>query len=357
MRLKALRARAAAVQLAASGPVLVIGPGAIGALVAARLAAAGEDVAVACRTPEAAADLGRRGVAAIAADGSRVEASPRAVHSPAELGETPRMAVLATKCQAAEGALRAWLPCLADDAPVVSMQNGLMGDALAAVAGDRLVECTVAFPATLESPGVSHQTGPGGFIIGPWPLPRACDDPAVYRAVAEALSAAAPVRASGNMLGVKWTKLLVNSCISTLGVATGQELGALLKDATAQQAFLRIVEEGHAAGRAESVRFEPVSGFRPALFAAQVPGRRLLLALVARRYRRHRSSSLQSLERGQRTEVDYLNGHIAATARRRGLSAPVNEALVSLVHRIERGEANPSASHLKGVLAHRPRSA
>lgn len=344
-------------QLAASGPVLVIGPGAIGALVAARLAAAGQHVVVACRTPEAAAELGRRGVAAIGADGSRITARPPAIHAPTQLEQAPRLAVLATKCQAAEDALRAWLPCLPDDAPVVAMQNGLMGDALAAVAGDRLVECTVAFPATLDAPGVSHQTGPGGLIIGPWPLPRARDDPAVYRAVAEVLALAAPVRASGNMLGVKWTKLIVNSCISTLGVATGQELGALLRDPAAQQVFLRIVEEGHTVGRAESVRFEPVGGFRPGLFAARVPGRRLLLAAVARRYRRHRSSSLQSLERGQRTEVDYLNGHIAATARRRGLSAPINEALVSLVHRIEQGQTRPSAAHLKGILAHGPRSA
>ena len=83
-----------------------------------------------------------------------------------------------------------------------------------------------------------------------------------------------------------------------------------------------------------------------------MPGRRLLLAVLARKYRRHRSSSLQSLDRGQRTEVDYLNGHVAATARRHGLRAPVNAALVSLVHRIEQDEARPSPLHLEAVCAH-----
>ena len=202
---------------------------------------------------------------------------------------------------------------------------------------------------------MSRQTGPGHFIVGPWPRPRARDEPAAYRDVAAVLAEAAPVQASANMLGVKWTKLLVNSCISTLGVVAGQELGVLLRDRRAQEAFLRIVEEGHAAGRAAGVRFEAVSGFRPGLFAARIPGRRLLLSIVARRYRRHRSSSLQSLERGQRTEVDYLNGHIAATARRHGLPAPVNAALSAVVHRIEAGDARPSPIHLEGVLAHRAR--
>ncbi|MFA5945086.1 MAG: 2-dehydropantoate 2-reductase, partial [Candidatus Thermoplasmatota archaeon] len=298
--------------LAPSGPVLVIGPGAIGALVAARLAAAGTDVVVACRTADAAADLRRRGLVAIGPDNSRIESWPSIVHRPSELAEAPRMAVLATKCQAAETALSTWLPSLGEDAPVVAMQNGVQGDRMAAIAGDRLVECTVAFPATLDGPGISRQTGPGHFILGPWPKPHARDEPAAFRGVAEVLSAAGPVQASANMLGVKWTKMLINSCISTLGVATGQELGVLLRNPHARQVFLRIVEEGYAAGRAEGVAFEPVSGFRAGLFAAQVPGRRLLLAILARKYRRHRSSSLQSLDRGQRTEVDFLNGHIVA---------------------------------------------
>lgn len=336
-------------KLAEEGPVLVIGPGAIGALVAARLAAAGTDVVVACRTADAEAELRRRGVAAIGERGGRVEAQPSFVHRTSELAAPPRMAVLATKCQAAEAALRTWLPTMGEDAPVVAMQNGVMGDRLLSVAGDRLVECTVALPATLEAPGVSRQTGPGHFIIGPWPKPHPADDPAAFKAVARVLADAAPVRASANMLGVKWTKLLVNSCITTLGVVTGQPLGVLLREPAARAAFLRVVEEGHAAGKADGVRFEPVSGFRPRMFAARVPGRGLLLSMVARRYRRHKSSSLQSLERGRMTEIDHLNGHIVETAERKGLHAPVNTALVELVHRIEDGGLEPSPENLSGL--------
>jgi 2-dehydropantoate 2-reductase len=334
----------------AQGPVLVVGPGAVGLAVAARLQDAGIPVALACRTPQAADDVAQRDIVAIAADGTRTVAKVRSLHRPAQLAEAPRMLVLATKCAAAEGALRTWLPCLPEDAPVVGLQNGVLGDALKAIAGDRLVECTVAFPATLEAPGTTRQTGPGHLVLGPWPKASARDDPAAYRAVAEVLSPCAPVKASANMRGIKWTKLLVNSCITTLGVATGRELGDLLRDPAARQVFLRIVEEGYAAGRADGVPFEPVAGFRPGLFAAQVPGRRLLLLAVAAKYRRHRSSSLQSLERGQRTEVDYLNGHIVATAHRHGLEAPVNEALVDLVHRIEDGKARPDPASLAGLV-------
>lgn len=341
------------VQVPDAGPVVVVGPGAIGLAVAARLQAAGTEVALACRTKESAGQLARSGIVAIGPDGRRVEARPATLHSPSQLPRAARMLVLATKCSAAEAALRTWLPAVAEDAPVVALQNGVLGDRLRPMAGDRLVECTVAFPATLESPGVSQQTGPGHLRIGPWPRAGPRDDPAAYKDAARLLADCAPVQASPNMRGVKWTKLLINSCISTLGVATGQELGVLLRDRHAQEAFLAIVEEGYAAGRADGVRFEAVSGFRPRLFATRVPGRRLLLSILAGKYRRHRSSSLQSLERGQRTEVDYLNGHIVATARRHGLATPVNLALVDLVHRIEVGEVRPSLDHLAS-LARRP---
>ncbi len=336
-----------AVQLA-DGPVVVVGPGAVGVLIAARLAAAGTKVLLAARDA-AGAKLLAAGVSVQGPEGTSVAAKVPVVTRPRDLPAAPRMLVLATKCADAEAALQAWLPSLDEDAPVVALQNGVMGDRLAPLAGDRHVECTVSFPATLAGPGRSVQTGPGGFHVGPWPRAGPRDDPKEFRKVAEVLAEAAPVTASANMQGVKWTKLAINNCITSLGVLTGQELGPLLARRDARQAFLRIVEETYAAGRADGVRFEAVSGFRPGLFGRRLPGRDALVRLVGRKYRRHRSSSLQSLERGRRTEVDWLNGHVVATARRHGLEAPVNAAVVDLAHAIEEGRAKPGPEHLAAL--------
>ncbi|HUR61246.1 MAG TPA: ketopantoate reductase family protein [Candidatus Thermoplasmatota archaeon] len=328
--------------------VLVVGPGAIGTLVAARLQAAGTPVTLACRSPEAARFLSGKGLEATGAEGVRLRAHVPAVSDPAEVRAPAPMLVLATKCADAAPALRHWLAAASPEAPVVAMQNGVLGDELAALVPGRLVECTVSFPATLTAPGCSLQTGPGHLILGAWPGGRG----PVAQRVSEAasrLAPAAPVRTSLNMAGTKWSKLLVNSCISTLGVAAGTELGPLMESPRARRAFLRVVEEGYRAGRAAGIRFEPVAGFRPALFASPVPGRQLLLRALGRRQARHRSSSLQSLERGQRTEVDFLNGHIVATARRLGIAAPVNEALVDLVHAIEEGRLHPDITNLDGL--------
>jgi len=324
-------------------PVLVVGPGAIGILVAARLQAAGTPVVLACRSPEAARFLAEKGLEAIDETGSRLRAHVPSVAQASDLAGPVGAIVLATKCADAAGALRHWLPAAHPDAPIVCLQNGVLGDTLAPLAGARHVECTVSFPATLVEPGMSRQTGPGHLVLGPWPNGTATES--VKRATG-LLAPVAPIEVSPNMLGIKWTKLLINSCISTLGVVSGAELGALLHDRKARVAFLAVAGEGYRVGVAAGVRFEAVAGFRPWMCAKALPGRHAMLRLVGRRQGRHRSSSLQSLERGQRTEVGFLNGHIVATGQQHGIATPMNEALVGLVHEIEEGRLKPGLGNL-----------
>ena len=50
----------------------------------------------------------------------------------------------------------------------------------------------------------------------------------------------------------------------------------------------------------------------------------------------HRSSMLQDLDRGRRTEIDAINGAVAARGAARGVAAPANEALTHLVRARER---------------------
>lgn len=75
--------------------------------------------------------------------------------------------------------------------------------------------------------------------------------------------------------------------------------------------------------------------------------RHLVLRVMGMRYRRLRSSSLQSLERGRPTEIDSLNGYIARRARELGLAAPLNERLVAMVHEIEQGRRSITPANLE----------
>lgn len=338
--------------------ILLIGPGAIGAFIAARLSAQGHRVTVACRTSRTADEIAARGVVAESHDGERAVGDVSALVTPEELTDEPTLVVLATKCGDAAQALATWMPHIGREVPVVALQNGIMVETLAPLAAGRFIDGVVDFPATLVAPGHSQQTGPGGFLLGAWTTEEgATATPAHLKTVARVLQEVAPTDTTDNIRGAKWTKLIINSCISSLGVVAGASLGDLLKDRRARKAFLRINTEGEAVGRADGVTFERVQRFHPARLATPPGTWRLkevilhqILKGLAARHRRHRSSSLQSLERGGRTEVDFLNGVIVRTGRIHGIGTPVNAAVVDLIHDIESGHAAPGMDRLDRLV-------
>jgi 2-dehydropantoate 2-reductase len=65
--------------------------------------------------------------------------------------------------------------------------------------------------------------------------------------------------------------------------------------------------------------------------------RHVIIRVMGVKYRRLKSSSLQSLERGRPTEVDSFNGYVARAAAEHGVEAPLNQRLTRIVHEIESG--------------------
>jgi 2-dehydropantoate 2-reductase len=65
--------------------------------------------------------------------------------------------------------------------------------------------------------------------------------------------------------------------------------------------------------------------------------RHLVLRIIGIRYRKLKSSSLQSLERGKLTEIDFLNGYIVMNGNTLGVPVPVNTSIVNIIHEIEQG--------------------
>jgi 2-dehydropantoate 2-reductase len=66
--------------------------------------------------------------------------------------------------------------------------------------------------------------------------------------------------------------------------------------------------------------------------------RHLLIRIIGFKYRRLKSSMLQSLERGNKTEIDFLNGYIVQKGQELGVQTPVNSKIVQMIKEIERGK-------------------
>jgi 2-dehydropantoate 2-reductase len=66
--------------------------------------------------------------------------------------------------------------------------------------------------------------------------------------------------------------------------------------------------------------------------------------------RNWRASMAQDVIKGRRTEIDFMNGHIVARGRERGVPTPVSAAVVDAVHDVESGRRDPDPQNIAWVL-------
>lgn len=344
--------------------IWVVGCGAVGGVVGARLtqaAASGQDQGLKarplmiCRNREHLAAMSAAGGLRVEGVRGAATVPVRAVARVEEAPGEPAVVFLAVKARDVEAACRELAPRLGADSVVVSLQNGLCEDRIAAIVGAaRTVGGIVGWGATFAGPGRVVQTSRGHTTLGELDgrlTPR-------LRALRELLEAVAPVRLTTNVVGALWTKLIINSATSTLGAVTGLTLGEMLSHGRVRRLARRLVAESIRVAEANGVRLEPFGGrvdlrwiawrddASPAAWLHNWRGG-AVLRLAAGRYRGLRSVMLQDLERGRPTEVDDFNGELVARGAARGVPAPLSAALVGLVHEIERGERASGLGNLE----------
>ena len=223
------------------------------------------------------------------------------------------------------------------DAVIVSLQNGVGNAALLRekLPGHRVLGGMVPYNVIALGDGRFHRSTSGDIVVE--------RDAA---STAEELSVPGlKVRATDNIVGVQWGKLLFN-----LNNALNALANLPLRQQLAQRSWRRLyadqVEEALRAIRAEGIR--PVSA-APLPVSLMPPLLRLpnaLFEVVLGRTMKidpeARSSMWEDLQRDRRTEIDYLQGVIAEIAARRGLAAPLSRRIVELIRKAEAdGKGSP----------------
>ena len=329
--------------------VLIIGAGAIGGVLGGLLSRAGAEVVFLAR-PEAARKMNEEGLSVSGVRGS-FSAHPRAVMQVSGLSGAFDAAMVAVKAYDLTGALSPVLPVLSRDCPVVALQNGICLEELESLAGkERAVGCVVGWGATLHGPAAVELTSEGEMVIG-------CRSAAArLEPIHELLSLAFPTMISKDILADLYSKLVINSCITTLGAISGRTLGWMLKRRLYRSVFIGIIREAMAAADAAGVKVPTYAGrldYHSFLKGGRtVDGirRHLFIRLMGVKYRKLKSSSLQSLERGKPTEVDYFNGYISRLARAHGIPTPLNDRLTMMVHEIEAGKRHITPDNFTPTL-------
>jgi len=330
--------------------VAVVGAGAIGGIVAAFLARAGWDLEVVCKHRETVDRALSEGFHIFGVQGEH-RIPLRGVKEIHNLSGPKEVVFLATKGNDATEAARVLLPFLKENSVVVSLQTGICEDALADILGrNRVIGCVVGWGASMHGPGELEITSGGEFVIGSLDSPSEGSLPRIKQMLDEV----GPTRISGNIMGELYAKLIVNACINSLGVIAGKKLGELLAMKRARQVFTAIMREAMAVAAAAGIKVERGGGGKLDYYqflegdgVLSRMKRDFLIRVIGFKYRRIKSSSLQSLERGRKTEVDYLNGYICAQGRQHDVPTPINDAVVRMIKEIEGGQRKMTPENLK----------
>jgi len=303
--------------------IAVLGAGAVGGFFGAMLARAGHPVTLIAHQAHAQA---------IERDGLRLQMGGRieAIRVPARTDiaavRGADLVLFCVKSTNTELAAREMAPHLADDALVLSLQNGVENAATIARHVRQAVVPAVVYVATaMPEPGLVAHHGRGDLVIGPIDA-RAARDPALaarLQALVDLFATAqVPVRISADVMAELWSKLMVNcayNAISGIAQAPYGHLAALDEVRALQET---VVREVVALAEAEGVNL-PLA---PALEAM----RKIAPAMPAQL-----SSTAQDMARGKPSEIDHLNGFVARRGAALGVATPANQALYALVRLIE----------------------
>lgn len=318
----------------AFGRIAILGAGAIGSALGALLSRAGQEVTLVGRPDH---------VAAIRAKGLRVEgargAFTVAIEALEHLDAAPDIVFLTMKTQDVAAAVEANRGIL-DTVPIVTFQNGVRSDEIVAgiVPQAPLASAVVNFHARFLTAGEVTLLHDGPLMVG---RPFAPNDDQVD-ALAAVLARAFPTSVTGNVRGAHWLKLIVN-LNNALPAITGMTLREVFRDAGLRSLSIRAMREGIAVAAGAGIALAGLPDMSLAMARAMtllpvpVAGRLAALKLARMETRWPLiGSTVQSLLRGEPTEIDYLNGEIVRVAAQVGLPSPINAAIVRAVHEVER---------------------
>ena len=269
-----------------------------------------------------------------------------------ELTEIYDVCIIATKYFALETVARQMLPFVKADGIFVSMQNGICTGRLSNVVGPhRTVGCMIGFGATLQKDGSVNVTSKGELMLGR--LDGVIDDD--LKSLVKAYNFLLPTKAVGNIDARLYSKLIVKSCINSIAALTGETDGKMLETKKAKLVFLEIAREGILVARKLGLKVPPyakVLNYNLLLLSEGAWFKNICCAVVnvvGKKFGDVRPSTLQSLDRGETTEIDIFNGYIVEKGREAGVPTPVNQQIYDFIKRIEAGEERSCMENLERI--------
>lgn len=306
--------------------ITVIGPGAIGCLLAAYLTRAGEEVSLLDYRPKRATLLQDRGIA--------VEGEREAFHTPikataylTEIRSTDIFILCVKASDTAEVAAKL-KDAIPPESHLLTLQNGMGNrEKLSESFGsDRVFAGVTSHGATLLEVGRVRHAGYGEIWLGETSGTSSSQaGGAMLQNLATTMNRAElQAQVVDDIEPILWSKLVVNVGINALTAILGVPNGELLKIPTCQNVMDGAI--------AEAVQVASGCGIQLHLQKEIEKVRAVCNSTAA-----NISSMLQDVKRQKKTEIDQINGAVVRMAASLGMASPVNEVLTALVRSLEEG--------------------
>lgn len=299
--------------------IVVVGPGAMGCLLAAFLSKSKEDIWLLDKDKERALKINSQGITLEGVTGNW-QAKVKAESDPKKIGEADLVVICVKSYNTKEAILHA-RPLIAEKTAVLTLQNGIGNIEVIAevVGGDKVIGGVTNEGATLLGIGSIRHAGRGETVIG------RIDGkiPVEMRYIREIFKKCGlETRISRDIKGLLWSKLIINVGINALTAITRLNNGRLVEFEGTRKVLREAVTEATKIAKRKRIKLiydDPLAK----------------VEAVCEATAGNVSSMLQDVLKKKRTEIDFINGVIVRQAQELGISATVNSVLVGLVKTIE----------------------
>lgn len=347
----------------AKNRIAIVGTGAVGGYAGSHMAQAGEDVVFIDGWPAHVDHMNKHGLKVThARDVPEFTVPVRALHitDVQQLGkEKPiDIAFVSVKAYDTAWATQMISQYLAPNGFVVSLQNCMNEETVAGVVGwGKTLGCIASsITVNLPSPGHIHRgaakRGAAHVVFRAGEVhgrisPRAQE-------VARLVGLADSAKVTDNLWGERWSKLVANVMGNGLSACTGLPGAKVIESDPLRRFSTRLGSEAIRVGQALGYQLEEILHLEPETIAKAGEGDEAASHVCdAQRLEDSKKTSAeqrpsmgQDMEKGRRTEIEFLNGYIVRQGEKIGLACRANAALTDIVKRVERGELKPDPKHI-----------
>ncbi len=299
--------------------IVVVGPGAMGCLIAAFLSKSKEEIWLLDKNKERAAKINGSGITLESSSGSW-KAQVKTTANPGEIGRA-ELIIICVKSFNTKQAVEGIKPLLGENTKILTLQNGMGNiEIISEIATeDRIIAGVTNEGSTLIDTGKIRHAGHGETIIGT----INGKTPVEMRAIREIFNKIGfETKISRDIKSLIWSKLIINVGINALSALTRLPNGKLMECEGTRRILRDAVIEATRVAKRKRVKLifdDPLAK----------------VEAVCEGTSENLSSMLQDVLKKKRTEVDFINGVIVRLGQELGINVPTNKFLLDLIKTIE----------------------